>query len=334
MKLLICVNRYLQIIILVLISSIGLYYAFNNIEFSELFYHFASLDIFKFFLSIFILMFSCVVRAQRLKYIISPLDNNIGTHHLFGATMIGYFGNGVLFFRLGELLKSYSIAQGNNIKPSESFGVVMLERVIDALTVFLLLICSFPFLPLSDQIVKYWIMGFSLVTLLFVLILILLKFIDWKSVINSFSFLSRSTKELVIGITKKVYNGLELIFRTKYTLSILFSTMVIWLSYFLMTKWLLESCGISLDLHEVFIMLLIGAIIVSVPALPGGLGTYEAGITYALSLLFFVSKDLALTYAIISHASNYIPYIIVGSIYFLKSGIKISSVKKGLSKNE
>ena len=47
-----------------------------------------------------------------------------------------------------------------------------------------------------------------------------------------------------------------------------------------------------------------------------------------------ISKDLALTYAIISHASNYIPYIIVGSIYFLKSGIKISSVKKGLSNNE
>tara|TARA_B100001142_G_scaffold279239_1_gene289751 strand:- start:409 stop:705 length:297 start_codon:yes stop_codon:yes gene_type:complete len=98
-----------------------------------------------------------------------------------------------------------------------------------------------------------------------------------------------------------------------------------------MTKWLLESCGIFLDLHEVYIMLLMGAIIVSIPALPGGLGTYEAGMTYALSLLFFVSKDLALTYAIISHASNYVPYVVVGSIYFLRSGIKISSVKKGLS---
>ena len=98
-----------------------------------------------------------------------------------------------------------------------------------------------------------------------------------------------------------------------------------------MTKWLLESCGIFLSLHEVFIMLLVGAIIVSVPALPGGVGTYEAGMTYTLSLLFFVSKDLALSYAIISHISNYVPYVLVGSIYFLKSGIKISSVTKGAS---
>ena len=67
-------------------------------------------------------MFACVIRAKRLKYIISPLDNNITTHHLFGATMIGYFGNGILFFRLGELLKAYAISQGRQIKPSESFG--------------------------------------------------------------------------------------------------------------------------------------------------------------------------------------------------------------------
>ena len=68
-----------------------------------------------------------------------------------------------------------------------------------------------------------------------------------------------------------------------------------------MTKWLIESCHIELDLFDSFIMLILGAIIISVPALPGGLGTYEAGITYAFTFLFFVSKDVALTYAIVSH---------------------------------
>ncbi len=75
-------------------------------------------------------------------------------------------------------------------------------------------------------------------------------------------------------------------------------------------------------------MLLMGAIVIAVPALPGGLGTYDAGITYTLMLLFFVTKNEALTYAIISHASNYIPYLIIGSIYFILSGIRISDIKK------
>ena len=74
-------------------------------------------------------------------------------------------------------------------------------------------------------------------------------------------------------------------------------------------------------------MLIMGAIIIAVPALPGGLGTYEAGITFSLVLLYSVTKDEALTYAIVSHASNYIPYLIVGSIYFIISGLKISDIK-------
>ena len=74
-------------------------------------------------------------------------------------------------------------------------------------------------------------------------------------------------------------------------------------------------------------MLLVGSIIVSVPGLPGGIGTYEAGITYALTFLFFVPKDVALTYAIVSHTSNYLPFLIVGFFYFIKSGVKISLIK-------
>ena len=55
----------------------------------------------------------------------------------------------------------------------------------------------------------------------------------------------------------------------------------------------------------------------------------EAGRPFAITLmlLFYVTKDEALTYAIVSHASNYFPFIIVGSIYFIISGLKISDIK-------
>ena len=132
--------NFYKVLILVFLRFTGLYYAFESIEFAQLYGHIISVNLFKLALAILVLMLSCIIRAKRLKYIISPLDNDISTHHLFGATMIGYFGNGILFFRLGELLKAFSISQGNNIKTSESFGVVMLERVIDALTVFILLV--------------------------------------------------------------------------------------------------------------------------------------------------------------------------------------------------
>ena len=320
--------KYYKILILVFLSFFGLYYAFESIEFSELYHHIISVDLLKLILAISILMLSAIIRAKRLKYIISPLDTDISTHHLFGATMIGYFGNGILFFRLGELLKAFSISQGNNIKTAESFGVVMLERVMDALTVFILIVFFLPFIPLENQTIRYWVIAFVIVTIIFVGSLFLIKFINWKHMILSFSFLNESFKNKTIIVTGKIFKGLELIFKTQYSFKIMLCTILIWICYFIMTMWLMESCHIELSLDKVFIMLLIGAIIVAVPALPGGLGTYEAGITYTMTLLFFVSKDLSLTYAIVSHASNYIPYMLVGSFYFIKSGLKFGSINK------
>ena len=112
-------------------------------------------------------MLACIFRSKRLQYIVSPIDNKITLHHLFSSTMIGYFGNGILFFRLGEVLKAYSISQGNKITASESFGVIMLERMIDALSVLMLLSISLIWLPTQNSTINYWIAAFTIITILF-----------------------------------------------------------------------------------------------------------------------------------------------------------------------
>ena len=129
-------------------------------------------------------------------------------------------------------------------------------------------------------------------------------------------------------IVKKIFDGLDTIKNTNHVIGIFLSTFFMWGCYYFMTIWLLESCQIHLMPSGSFIMLVMGAIIIAVPALPGGLGTYEAGITYTLMLLYFYTKDEALTYAIVSHASNYIPFLGVGSIYFVISGLRISDLKR------
>jgi len=321
------VVKYVKISLLFVISCFGLFYAFKSIEIAELLDHLYSINLFKFSISILILIVACIFRAKRLKYLALPIDKSISTHHLFGATMIGYFGNGILFFRLGELLKAYAISQGREIKPSESFGLIMLERLVDAVSVFFLLVIALPFLPLDDKIIRYWIIAFIVVTILLICILVILNYLNWKFLINQLGFLNKTLRAKIIDVIVKIYDGLGLVFKTKKKIEILSCTISIWFCYFLMTKWLIESCYIDLNLFDSFIMLILGAIIISVPALPGGLGTYEAGITYAFTFLFFVSKDVALTYAIVSHISNYLPYVVIGFFYFIKSGVKISSIK-------
>ena len=306
---------------------LGLYFAFDNIDFEVLYKRLLMVDLIKFLLSIFLLILACVFRSKRLQYIISPLDANITLHHLFGSTMIGYFGNAILLFRFGEILKAYSISQGNKITASESFGVIMLERIIDALTVLILLSLSLIWLPSQNSTINYWIIAFTVTTIMLISAIIILRKVNWEEIIMSMSILNKTLRIKLFRIIKKIFEGLDAIKKTNYMKGILLSTVFIWICYYFMTVLLLESCQIYLMPSGSFIILVMGAVIIAVPALPGGIGTYEAGITYILMLLYFLNKDIALTYALVSHASNYIPFLGLGSIYFIISGLRISDIK-------
>ena len=321
-------TKIINIIILIAVSLCGLYFAFYNIDFEILFDRLFKVDFIRFSLSVAILMLACIFRSKRLQYIVAPIDNRITLHHLFSATMIGYFGNGILFFRLGEVLKAYSISQGNKITASESFGVIMLERMIDALTVLILLLISLIWLPTQNSKINYWITAFTIITILFTLSIVTLRKINWEKFIMSFIFVNERIRITLLGIVQKIFDGIDTIKNTNHVKGILFSTISMWTCYYFMTVWLLESCQIYLMPSGSFIILVMGAIIIAVPALPGGLGTYEAGITYTLMLLYFLNKDEALTYAIVSHASNYIPFLGVGFFYFIVSGLRLSDIKK------
>ncbi len=321
-------TKVINISILVAISIFGLYFAFYDTDFKILYYRLLKVDLIGFLSSIAILMLACIFRSKRLQYIVSPIDNEITLHHLFSSTMIGYFGNGILFFRLGEILKAYSISQSNKITASESFGVIMLERMIDALTVLALLLVSLIWLPIQNSTIIYWITTFTIITLLFTFSIIFLRNISWEKLIMSFSFINEKIRKKVLEIVKKIFNGINSIRNTNHVKGIVLSTLCMWTCYYLMTVWLLESCQIYLAPSGAFIMLVMGAIIIAVPALPGGLGTYEAGITFSMILFYSLTKDEALTYAIVSHASNYIPFLGVGLVYFIISGLRLSDLKK------
>ena len=73
---------------------------------------------------------------------------------------------------------------------------------------------------------------------------------------------------------------------------------------------------------------MVGSIIIGLPALPGSIGTYDAGIKYSLIVIFNIANDSALNYAIVSHAVSYFPLTIIGFLYFLIGNYNLSDLKK------
>ncbi len=86
------VNKWLKFIISIGISGVGLYYAFGQVDFDELWLHLKSVDLSWMAIATVLLIFSVAIRAERWQLLLEPIDN-IRFHPLFAATMIGYFGN-------------------------------------------------------------------------------------------------------------------------------------------------------------------------------------------------------------------------------------------------
>jgi len=80
-------------------------------------------------------------------------ENNSPTiTSLYKAELIGYFGNNVLPVRLGELLRSYLIGNEWNLSTSYVFGTVVLERLLDTLSLATLAFLLILIYPLEESL--------------------------------------------------------------------------------------------------------------------------------------------------------------------------------------
>ena len=158
-------NKYLQYTIIISVSFISLYFAFSGEDLNLIASEFKKVNLIGVFLASMILLISCLIRAYRWKLLIEPLDK-LTLKHVFSATMIGYFGNGVLAFRLGEILKSYSVSKNTNLKISQAIGTVILERVLDLIMVLIISLILIPWIP--DQFSQIKITLFILFSITFI----------------------------------------------------------------------------------------------------------------------------------------------------------------------
>ena len=162
--------KSVKLILITFISLIGLFLAFSGEDLNLIALELKKVNKGGLYLASMILLMSCYIRAIRWKILIEPFGS-ISINKSLSATMIGYFGNGVLVFRLGELLKAYSISRNSQIKTTNLIGTVILERSLDLLMVFLIFLLSLPWFPLTTLNIK--LNNYRIIVLILLLIAIL-----------------------------------------------------------------------------------------------------------------------------------------------------------------
>ena len=319
-------NKWFKLIISIVISAVGLYYAFAQVNFDDLWFFLKSVNLGWLTISVVLLVFSVAIRAERWQLLLEPIEK-IRFHPLFAATMVGYFGNAVLPFRLGELLRAYTISVRKSVETSAAFGTIILERILDMLGLVCMILVFGWFYPFEDggrnlmlAVVMLTLIGFG-----FVLILgraqskLIERMENWP-------IFEKKWAHRILKIINSIVNGLTSIRTAKHVGQIVLHTIFMWVVYFSITYSVTLAVGIQLSWVEVGVILISTSLAIAIPAAPGAVGTYHAAAVYVLTTLFFVGRAESQAFAVLLHAVGFVPLIIIGSIYFLYSSVHIKDI--------
>ena len=320
-------NKTLKLTIGIVLSFIGLYYAFWNLDVSQLWIHLQTVNPL-YILAVFVLfIYSVHVRAKRWQALLKPLIE-IPISPLFSATIIGYFGNSVLPFRFGELLRGYALSKECPLQVSSIMGTIILDRVLDfaGLLIFsTLFLFSYPmelWLKTGLTIIAFFL------TLVFSMVYLISKKTHvWEKYVNELMSKSQPIMKKIYTILFNVINGFSQLGKSSNKVAISFYTIYLWVIYFACAYLVVIAIGVELSWQQVGLLLIATTLSISVPAAPGYLGTYHAVVIYMMVSVFDMDLAISQSLAIILHAVGFIPFVILGSWFFAKSSIQLAEIK-------
>ena len=305
------------------ISILGLYLGFRKFDSSEFLSYLRQTNLWIFILSMVVMVFMIGLRGWRWKYLILPISN-LPVKQVFEMEMIGYFGNHVFPFRLGEVLRAYAMGKTRNIPISAIFGTIVLERTLDVLTFIIILISGAIFFPGMPNEVRIG----GLIGGIAVLILFILAYISNLKKVALKNYFMRKIKmsgDSKIGRTiKSFWQGLTTLRQTPHLGLIIFQSLLIWVVN-IGNFWLMgASLQVYFDLSALLLIFFVTSAIISVPSAPGYVGTYHAA---TIGILVFLGLELskAQAVAVIMHAVGFISLTTLGLFYFLKYQLNFKS---------
>jgi len=320
-------NKLYKFIIGFIISIAGLWYAFDGVDLQLIKVHLASADKTYLLISIIIMVSRVFVRAMRWKLILLPL-HTFKLSPLYKSTMIGYFGNGVLPFRLGELLRAYAISRSNSISSSSAFGTILLERLLDMIGLVVLMMIMVFFSPLMEWSENV-LFGLILITIGgFIVVFWLGKsHSKFHEAVVHWKLFEKNSGQIVLRIINNILEGLTSIRKTKHTFSLIFYTITLWIMYFICTYLVVLATQIDISWIDSIIILIATTLAISIPSAPGYVGTYHAAAVYVLVNLFHVELAESRAFSVLIHAIGYIPLVLIGFVYFLRSSIHFKEIQ-------
>jgi uncharacterized protein (TIRG00374 family) len=250
---------------------------------------------------------------------------------LFSIISVGYLFINVLPVRLGELVRAYLAGQLLQTGTPRALSTVILERVLDVLTVVLLLLSLSPFLPLPAWAVQ----GSLLAGGVGVVLIVVMVFVasNREHGVRLGDRLGRWLPErLQRPFTTgwaSLLEGFGVVKEPRQLALVALLSIAVWLvsagvNYSVMVAFTLPAPPTT----AVFV-LCVTALSMVIPSSPGYIGVVEYMAILALSI-FGIARESALSYGLVLHAVNYVGLNLLGLVGLWKESLSYSDLRARL----
>jgi uncharacterized membrane protein YbhN (UPF0104 family) len=251
------------------------------------------------------------LRAWRWSRLIRESGTDIYWRDLLRILFLGWFVNSIVPAKLGDLYRSYLVKQRFGISLSRTVGVVVAERLLDILVVFVMLIVggyvAFGRTILPDLGIVY-LTGGALAVLII-------------GGLAGMYFLAPKLARFFPGEARRIgrlfREGVLHSFRAMPVAGPV--TLVIWTAEALRLYFVLTALGLELPLSGVVFVAVAVALLTTVPLTPAGFGFVEIAMVYVLTQGFGLAQHDAIAVAIVDRAVSVLSVIVIGAIVYVRT---------------
>jgi uncharacterized protein (TIRG00374 family) len=316
----------LKIALGLLLSLVFLGLAFYNINFHQLWDMFRKMNPWWIVLVSALTPLAWYFRALLWKQLIGRRCQP-SMWNLFRIITIGYTVNNLLPLKIGEIVRAWLLGKQEKIPTSLAIGTVVLERILDILTLLFYFVFMMFFIPFAP-----WLKMSGLVIALVGLGLLLMLVITYKYGERFTTWLEKPFYRLPGGAGPwlhrqfaKFLEGLRLIEHPSQLLKAFAWCVITWMVWIVIMYITFLAFGLSLPFLAAVFMMVVLNFGLMIPSSPGGLGVYEFMIILALTP-YGVGKEAALGVAFFSHIVPYLVNIIVGWFFVVQMNLSMTKM--------
>ena len=327
-------RRTLQLLAGILISVVAVWLAMRDVRLAEVWDALRRADYTGFALVMALTLLGFWIRALRWRWLITA-SRRPGLGSLFSATMIGFMANNLLPLRLGEFVRAWVLGRRERISKTTVFATVVVERVVDMITLLAVLGLVLLLHPLSERTEagRLTRAGAGVLLTACAALTVFVVAIEQRP-----AFTTRVVGWCVRALPPRARGGATATLQRFIEGLGLFSDLprLAWVFCLSFVMFGVITFALSVSMWAMRIqvpwyggpvMLVITAIGIMLPAAPGYIGTLNLACVAGLAL-FSVGKELSVPFSWFYWVSQWLPISLVGLYYLQREGLTLGSLSR------